>query len=216
MDSLNTIPKNKPTPKQTIMKVGLVVISIAVLIFGIFMLVQVLLKNSSTYKMAIEELTNNPIANELVGDSIRQKGFVFGSTKTSGASGEAELRFNILSSNGKFTIFATGVSEFGEWRLTGLYTLNEEQELNSIIPGQDPFEGSWHGVDNDDDYVMLVFSDSNWEISWPGTAYPSRSGTYIWRGNTVNLMGSFTGQAVISEDSLTGNMAEVTFTLTRR
>jgi len=204
--------------KKGAVTVTSVIISIVILVSGIILLAQVMLKSSSTYTMAIEELTNNPIANEIVGHSIKQKGFVLGSTKTTGASGEANIRFDISASNGKFTIFAEGVSEYGEWKLTALYAHNEEQGLKNIVPGPSPFEGIWSGVDNDDDDMELIFSDSNWEISWPGTAYPTRAGTFTWSGNTVTLMSGdqTVGQIIISDNSLTGNLLDVAFTLTKR
>ena len=132
----------KLTTKQMVIRLciiaGLIVLAIAILFTVIFTSVQGIIKNSQTYKAAIEELTNNPIAIELTGGSIKQKGLVLGSVNTSGAgaeaAGNAGLSFTISSPNGEFAVYAAGVLENGEWRLTGLVARNAEQELKTIIP----------------------------------------------------------------------------------
>jgi hypothetical protein len=111
-------PPNKLTKKQAIFRIGMIGGAIIVFCVSFFVLMQNIFKASEVYKMAFEEMAINVELKEVIGDQIRQKGFISGSISTSGNSGNANMSFRVTSSNGIFRIHVIGIKEFDTWKIT--------------------------------------------------------------------------------------------------
>ncbi|MDR2964583.1 MAG: cytochrome c oxidase assembly factor 1 family protein [Treponema sp.] len=92
--------------------------AIIVFCFSFFVLLQNIFKTSEIYKMAFEEMAINVELKEIIGDEIRQKGFISGSISTSGNSGNANMSFRVISTNGMFRVNVIGIKEFDTWKIT--------------------------------------------------------------------------------------------------
>jgi hypothetical protein len=117
-ESSITAPPNKLTKKQVVFRACMIGGAIIVFCFSFFILLQNIFKTSDIYKMAFEEMAINMELKEIIGDQIKQKGFISGSISTSGSSGNANMSFRVTSSNGLFRINVIGEKEFDTWKIT--------------------------------------------------------------------------------------------------
>jgi hypothetical protein len=89
-------------------------------------------EDSAIYKITIEEITTNIKTKELIGDKIKLKGIITGSISNSDDNnGDAEISFNVSSTNGVFKIFVIGIKEHHTWKITNLY-VNDNEIITSI------------------------------------------------------------------------------------
>jgi len=87
-------------------------------------------------------------------------------------------------------------------------------------PTTNRFTGTWEGNDPDGDFCRIVFTSTNWTLSWPGNPqWGSDSGTYTFSGNFATLR---EGNDVVANATISGNnitfstLGGGSFTLTRR
>jgi len=119
-ESSITSPPNKLTKKQLVFRVCIIGGAIIVFFFSLFILLQSIFKSSEIYKMTFEEIAINMELIEIIGDQVKQKGFISGSISTSGNSGNANISFKVTGSNGMFRIHVIGIKEFDTWKITNI------------------------------------------------------------------------------------------------
>ena len=128
----STVVEYKPrTKKQNIIKISSIIGAVMAFCIILIVFVNGIFKNSEIYKMTLEVLNNNTLAQTVLDKEIKSSGFITGNISTSGSSGNANLVFNVTGSTGKVKIYVVGMMEFDEWRIVKLYI--QDKELLKII-----------------------------------------------------------------------------------
>jgi uncharacterized lipoprotein NlpE involved in copper resistance len=84
---------------------------------------------------------------------------------------------------------------------------------------ENPFVGTWNGVDTDGDKITLVITNSTWVAAWPDlSSFGPFTGTYTHSGDNATF--SFAGEgevgtAIVSGKSMTGIIDGLGFTVTK-
>ena len=96
-----------------------IVFSVVVLGGIIFGGVFALLKHSEAYALGVAKLQNSPVAASVLGAPI-STGTPFGSIKTSGDSGTAELNFSATGTKAKGTVYVDAIRKDSVWTIRRL------------------------------------------------------------------------------------------------
>ena len=96
-------------------------VGLVVMIFG-------LIKNTSPYKVAVQEAATDQRIIELIGEPIEPGWWVSGSTETNGGKGSADLMIPISGPNGRMTIYVEAQKSAGVWRYQTIVAESEDSQ----------------------------------------------------------------------------------------
>ena len=103
-------------------------VGLVVMIFG-------LIKNTTPYKVAVQEAETDQRIIELIGEPIEPGWWVSGSTETSGGKGSADLMIPVSGPNGKMTIYVEAKKTAGEWTYETIIAESEDsQQRINLLP----------------------------------------------------------------------------------
>lgn len=102
---------------------------IATLVFGIMSI----MKDSDAYKGAMNEVRQNKIIKEKLGEPIESDGMVSGSINVTNNNGNCDIQIPIKGSKGTGTIFVVATKR-GKWKYSELsvYIEKTEEEINLL------------------------------------------------------------------------------------
>ena len=109
-------------------------IGLIVMIFG-------LIKNTTPYKVAVQEAETDQRIIELIGEPIEPGWWVSGSTETSGGKGSADLMIPVSGPDGRMTIYVEAQKSAGAWTYETIIAESEDskQRIN-LLPIDDQLQ----------------------------------------------------------------------------
>ena len=113
-----------------------VILGIVIFVGSIFVGVLGILKNSEAYQLAVTRLQSSPLAANALGAPI-SAGTPYGSIKTEGTSGTADLNFSVTGSKAKGTAYVDAVAQDGAWKITRLtLRIDGSDKVIELIAGK--------------------------------------------------------------------------------
>lgn len=82
---------------------------------GLVLMIFGLIKNTTPYRVAIQEAASDQRVIGLIGEPIEPGWWVSGSTETSGGKGSADLMIPVSGPNGRMTIYVEAQKSAGAW-----------------------------------------------------------------------------------------------------
>ena len=101
---------------------------------GLVLMIFGLIKNTTPYRVAIQEAASDQRVIGLIGEPIEPGWWVSGSTETSGGKGSADLIIPISGPNGRMTIYVEAQKSAGAWSYETLIAESEDskQRINLL------------------------------------------------------------------------------------
>ena len=101
---------------------------------GLVLMIFGLIKNTTPYKVAIQEAASDQRVVGLIGEPIEPGWWVSGSTETSGGKGSTDLMIPVSGPNGRMTIYVVAQKSAGAWSYETLIAESEDskQRINLL------------------------------------------------------------------------------------
>lgn len=101
---------------------------------GLVLMIFGLIKNTTPYKVAIQEAASDQRVIGLIGEPIEPGWWVSGSTETSGGKGSTDLMIPVSGPNGRMTIYVEAQKSAGAWSYETLIAESEDskQRINLL------------------------------------------------------------------------------------
>ena len=101
---------------------------------GLVLIIFGLIKNTTPYKVAIQEAASDQRVIGLIGEPIEPGWWVSGSTETSGGKGSTDLMIPVSGPNGRMTIYVEAQKSAGAWSYETLIAESEDskQRINLL------------------------------------------------------------------------------------
>ncbi len=101
---------------------------------GLVLMIFGLIKNTTPYKVAIQEAASDQRVIGLIGEPIEPGWWVSGNTETSGGKGSTDLMIPVSGPNGRMTIYVEAQKSAGAWSYETLIAESEDskQRINLL------------------------------------------------------------------------------------
>ncbi len=101
---------------------------------GLVLMIFGLIKNTTPYKVAIQEAASDQRVIDLIGEPIEPGWWVSGNTETSGGKGSTDLMIPVSGPNGRMTIYVEAQKSAGAWSYETLIAESEDskQRINLL------------------------------------------------------------------------------------